>query len=37
MSEDIDELRKWANDRARIATSAELANEPDADKRKLEI
>jgi len=37
MSEDIDELRKWANDRARIATSPELANEPGADKRKLEI
>ena len=37
MSEDIDELRKWANDRARIATSAELVNEPGADKRKLEI
>ncbi|MBN1974253.1 MAG: AAA family ATPase [Sedimentisphaerales bacterium] len=37
MSEDIEQLRKWANDRARIATSKELMNEPDADKRKLEI
>ncbi|MHC4640057.1 MAG: AAA family ATPase [Planctomycetota bacterium] len=37
MSEDIDELRKWADGRARAATSAEVAEEPGMDKRKLEI
>jgi hypothetical protein len=37
MSEDIDELRKWADGRARAATSAEVAKEPGADRRKLEI
>ena len=37
MSEDIDELRKWADGRARAATSAEVAKEPGMDKRKLEI
>lgn len=37
MSEDIDELRKWADGRARAATSAEVAKEPGADKRRLEI
>ena len=37
MSEDIDELRKWAEGRARAATSAEVAKEPGMDKRKLEI
>ena len=37
MSEDIDELRKWSEGRARAATSAEFAHEPGADKRKLEI
>ncbi len=37
MSEDIDELRKWADGRARAATSAEVGKEPGMDKRKLEI
>ena len=37
MSEDIDELRKWAEGRARMATSAEVAKEPGEDKRRLEI
>jgi SpoVK/Ycf46/Vps4 family AAA+-type ATPase len=37
MSEDIDELRKWAGGRARAATSSEIATEPGEDKRKLEI
>jgi ATP-dependent 26S proteasome regulatory subunit len=37
MSEDVDGLRKWAEGRARLATSAEIATEPGADKRKLEI
>ena len=37
MSEDIDELRKWADGRARAATSTEIAKEPGADKRRLEI
>ncbi len=37
MSEDVDGLRKWAEGRARLATSAEIAAEPGADKRKLEI
>ncbi len=37
MSENIDELRKWADGRARAATSAEVAKEPGTDKRKLEI
>ncbi len=37
MSEDIDELRKWADGRARAATSAEVAKEPGMDKRRLEI
>jgi SpoVK/Ycf46/Vps4 family AAA+-type ATPase len=37
MSEDIDELRKWADGRARAATSAEVAKESGADKRRLEI
>ncbi len=37
MSEDIDELRKWADGRARAATSAGVAQEPGTDKRKLEI
>jgi len=37
MSEDIDELRKWADGRARAATSAEVAKEPGEDRRKLEI
>lgn len=37
MSEDIEQLRKWANDRARIATSQNLAQEPGVEKRKLEI
>jgi len=37
MSEDIDELRKWADGRARAATSAEVAKEPGMDRRKLEI
>jgi SpoVK/Ycf46/Vps4 family AAA+-type ATPase len=36
MSEDIDGLRKWAEGRARPATSPETA-EAGADKRKLEI
>jgi SpoVK/Ycf46/Vps4 family AAA+-type ATPase len=36
MSEDIDSLRKWAEGRARPATSPE-ANEQGKDKRKLEI
>jgi SpoVK/Ycf46/Vps4 family AAA+-type ATPase len=36
MSEDIEGLRKWAEGRARPATSPELA-EAGADKRKLEI
>ena len=36
MSEDIDTLRKWAEGRARSATSPETA-EVGADKRKLEI
>jgi ATP-dependent 26S proteasome regulatory subunit len=37
MSEDVDGLRKWAEGRARLATSAEIAAEAGADKRKLEI
>lgn len=37
MSEDVDGLREWANGRARLATSREIAVEPGADKRKLEI
>lgn len=37
MSEDVDKLRKWAEGRARTATSAERAKERDADKRKLEL
>jgi ATP-dependent 26S proteasome regulatory subunit len=37
MSEDIDELRKWADGRARAATSADISKEPGLDKRKLEI
>ncbi len=37
MSEDVDGLRKWAEGRARSATSDEAAVEPGADKRKLEI
>ena len=37
MSEDIDELRKWATGRARPATSPEAAVEPGGDKRKLEV
>lgn len=37
MSEDIDELRKWAEGRARAATSPEIAQEPGEDKRQLEI
>jgi ATP-dependent 26S proteasome regulatory subunit len=37
MSEDIDELRKWAEGRARAATSEEVAKEPGVDRRKLEI
>jgi ATP-dependent 26S proteasome regulatory subunit len=37
MSEDIEKLRKWAEGRARPATSAEIAKEPDIGKRKLEI
>ncbi len=37
MSEDVDKLRKWAEGRARTATSADRAKERDADKRKLEL
>jgi SpoVK/Ycf46/Vps4 family AAA+-type ATPase len=37
MNEEIDKLRKWAEGRARTATSAEIAKEPSMDKRKLEI
>jgi len=37
MSEDVDSLRKWAEGRARPATSSKVATEPGADKRKLEI
>lgn len=37
MSEDIDELRKWAEGRARGATSEEADKEPGMDRRKLEI
>ena len=37
MSEDIDKLRKWADGRARAATSAKVAKDPEADRRKLEI
>ena len=37
MSEDIDGLRKWAEGRARQATSPELANEAEKETRKLEI
>lgn len=37
MSEEIDKLRNWAEGRARPATSAEIAKEPDPGKRKLEI
>jgi ATP-dependent 26S proteasome regulatory subunit len=37
MSEEIDKLRNWAEGRARSATSAEIAKEPDLGKRKLEI
>lgn len=37
MSEDVDSLRKWAEGRARPATSEEVAAEPGSDTRKLEI
>ena len=37
MSEDVDGLRKWAEGRARPATSTAAGKEPGADKRKLEI
>ncbi|MBN2020706.1 MAG: AAA family ATPase [Sedimentisphaerales bacterium] len=37
MSEEVDGLRKWAEGRARRATSDAIAAEPGADKRKLEI
>jgi len=37
MSENVDGLRKWAEGRARPATSPEVAIEPGRDKRKLEI
>ncbi|MBN1763875.1 MAG: AAA family ATPase [Sedimentisphaerales bacterium] len=37
MSEDIDRLRKWAEGRARFATSEKYSVKPDADKRKIEI
>ena len=37
MSEDMDKLRKWAEGRARAATSDEIAEEPGTDMRKLEI
>lgn len=37
MSENVDTLRKWAEGRARPATSEEAAVEPGKDKRKLEI
>jgi ATP-dependent 26S proteasome regulatory subunit len=37
MSEDVDALRKWAEGRARPATSAEVAAEAGEEKRKLEI
>ncbi|MHC4060310.1 MAG: AAA family ATPase [Planctomycetota bacterium] len=37
MSEDVDGLRKWAEGRARAATSTAAGTEPGADKRKLEI
>ncbi|MBN2455331.1 MAG: AAA family ATPase [Sedimentisphaerales bacterium] len=37
MSEDIDALRKWAEGRARQATSPELAAEAEKETRKLEI
>lgn len=37
MSEDIEGLRKWAEGRARFATSPAMAQEADMDKRKLEI
>jgi SpoVK/Ycf46/Vps4 family AAA+-type ATPase len=37
MSEDVESLRKWAEGRARSATSEEAAAEPGSDKRKLEI
>jgi SpoVK/Ycf46/Vps4 family AAA+-type ATPase len=37
MSEDMEGLRDWSQGRTRLATSAELLAEPDADKRKLEL
>jgi len=37
MSEDMDGLRKWANGRARQATSAQAAQESGDDVRKLEL
>jgi ATP-dependent 26S proteasome regulatory subunit len=37
MSENVDGLRKWAEGRARSATSTSAGKEPGADKRKLEI
>jgi SpoVK/Ycf46/Vps4 family AAA+-type ATPase len=37
MSEDVDNLRKWAKGRARPATSAEAAAEGGEERRKLEI
>jgi SpoVK/Ycf46/Vps4 family AAA+-type ATPase len=37
MSEDIDTLRKWAEGRARPATSAEVAAEAGEERRRLEI
>jgi SpoVK/Ycf46/Vps4 family AAA+-type ATPase len=37
MSEDVDTLRKWAEGRARPATSAEVAAEAGEERRKLEI
>ncbi|MFA5251417.1 MAG: AAA family ATPase [Phycisphaerae bacterium] len=37
MSEDVDALRKWADGRARPATSAEAADEAGEGDRKLEI
>ena len=36
MKEDVDELRKWAVSRARLATSPDAADEG-AGKRRLEI
>jgi hypothetical protein len=37
MSEDVERLRKWAEGRARLATSAELGSDKTVGKRKLEI